>query len=140
MLPLRYPTRWRVAGGLLLLGVFAATLMPMVWLWEGRQSFIHWFFDSDKWLHAIVFAFLALWFSGQYARGQYWRIALFLAGFGLIIEICQRMVAYRTAEWMDLVADLIGIAIGLAIAMAGIGGWSLKIENWLVARSAGADR
>jgi VanZ family protein len=48
------------------------------------------------------------------------------------------MVTYRSAELFDIVADCIGIAVGLIIAMAGLGGWSLRIENWYVGRGAGA--
>ncbi|MEM7431805.1 MAG: VanZ family protein [Pseudomonadota bacterium] len=138
MLPLRYPRRWRIAGGLLLAAVFAATLMPMVWFWEERRQLLSWLFDADKWLHTIVFAFLALWFSGQYAKRDYWRIGLWLSVFGVAIELCQRMVAHRTAEWADLAADVVGIVIGLAIAAFGVGGWSLHVEKWF--GGAEADR
>ena len=48
------------------------------------------------------------------------------------------MVTYRSAEWFDIVADTAGIVVGLAMAIAGLGGWSLRIENWLVARKADA--
>jgi hypothetical protein len=41
------------------------------------------------------------------------------------------MIPYRSAEWQDLVADIGGIGIGLAIAVAGLGGWSLRFEQWL---------
>ncbi len=137
MLALRYAGRWRAAGILLLVLVLAATLMPAVWFVSDRDDFITWFFDIDKWLHGITFLFLAIWFSGQYERRAYLRIAIGLALFGIFIELCQRMVSYRSAEWYDLAADIGGIIIGLGIAAAGIGGWSLRLENWLARRTAG---
>jgi VanZ family protein len=128
MLPLRYARRWQVAGILVLIGVLAAALSPAIP--DLQQSRIL----DDKWLHGLTFAFLTLWFSGQYARRSYWRLALGMLAFGGLIEICQRMLTYRSAEAMDLVADTIGVAAGLTIALAGTGGWSLRLENWLHAR------
>jgi len=86
---------------------------------------------SDKGLHALAFAFLAVWFSGQYARQSYWRIGAGLIAFGALIELIQGMVSYRTAEWMDMYADGVGITLGLIIALLGAGGWSLRMEQWL---------
>ena len=76
-------------------------------------------------------AVLALWFSGQYAREAYWKLALGLLAFGALIEVCQRMISYRTAEWNDLLADLLGIVVGVLIASLGAGGWSVRIEKQL---------
>jgi VanZ family protein len=137
MLSLRYASRWRAAGLMFLIMVLAATLMPAVWFLSDRQDFISWFTNIDKWLHGVTFVFLALWFSGQYERRAYWRIAIGLFFFGVLIELSQRMVAYRSAEWYDLAADVGGIIIGMAIAMAGVGGWSLRAEHWLARRNAG---
>jgi VanZ family protein len=85
----------------------------------------------DKWMHGITFAALAIWFSGQYARRSYGWLAIGLLIFGALIEACQSMVTYRTAETADLVADLLGIVAGMMIALTGVGGWSLQVENWL---------
>ena len=129
MLSLRYARRWQIAGIFFLVIVLAAALVPADWFWpEGPHSP---FFLSDKWLHGITFAALALWFSGQYARYSYWRLMTGLVAFGLLIEVTQRMVSYRTADWMDLLADLLGVAVGMAIALAGAGGWCLRFEEWL---------
>jgi VanZ family protein len=138
MLSLRYAGRWRAAGLMLLVIVLAATLMPAVWFLSDRQDFVNWFTNIDKWLHGVTFLFLAVWFSGQYQRRAYWRIAIGLFLFGILIELSQRMVAYRSAEWYDLAADVGGIIIGLAIAVAGVGGWSLRTEHWLARRNAGS--
>jgi hypothetical protein len=129
MLPLRYARRWRSGGVFLLTMVLALALVPADWFWS--DSLGSSFFISDKWLHGITFAALALWFSGQYARHSYWRLILGLVAFGLLIEVTQRMVSYRSAEWVDLLADILGIGFGMAIALAGLGGWCLRFEKWL---------
>ena len=139
MLPLRYARRWQVASILLLILVLAATLMPVVWFWPNRREFAAWFIDADKWLHGITFVFLAIWFAGQYRPRSYWRIGVGLIGFGFLIEACQRLVSYRSADWFDIAADVAGITVGLAVAMAGLGGWSLWLENRLSKRITGAD-
>lgn len=131
MLPLRYAPRWRTASIVLLVFVLVSTLMPAVWFWPDRSGFVEWFVPVDKWLHGITFVVLAVWFSGQYRRKSYWRIGVGLLFFGVFIEACQRLVTYRSADWLDIAADAAGIAVGLAVAMAGLGGWSLWIENRL---------
>jgi hypothetical protein len=133
MLSLRYARRWQIAGILLLAAVLVGALVPADWIWpEGPDAP---FFMSDKWVHGITFATLALWFSGQYARHSYWRLVTGLVAFGLLIEVIQRMVSYRTADLMDVLADLLGLAIGMVIALIGAGGWCLRFEEWLQNRN-----
>ncbi len=136
MLPLRYSRGWRVAGILVLLAVFASTVVPALGLWP--SSTIRMLFAFDKWLHGLTFLFLTVWFTGQYARRAYWRVVVGLAMFGLFIEFCQRFLAYRTSDPADVAANLAGITAGLIIALAGLGGWSLRVEAWLMARRARA--
>ena len=129
MLPLEYPGRWRTVGVLLPLIVMGLALAPAFWPRPDdlRLDWIEW----DKLIHGITFALLALWYTGQYARSAYWRVALGLSVYGLLIEWLQSMLSYRTAEAGDLVADVIGIAIGIVIALLATGGWSQRAENWL---------
>ena len=133
MLPLRYARRWRIAGYLLLAMVLAAAMVPLDWFgFSGSEPLIS---DFDKWLHGITFTALMLWFSGQYTRNGYWRPGTGLLAFGLLIEIAQRTVSYRTADRMDLMADLAGISLGAAIALAGLGGWCKRFEDGLQNRN-----
>ena len=138
MLPLRYALRWQVASAILLLFVLASALMPAIWFWPDRVRMEDWLTNLDKWAHVLAFAFLAVWFAGQYRRTAYWRIAAGLLAFGVLIEICQRAVGYRSAELMDVGADVAGIAIGLVLGLAGAGGWSLRFEQRYLARRADA--
>ncbi len=135
MLPLEYPGRWGIAGLLLISTVLVAATLPSIWFLSDYLR-IHAWFGLDKWAHALTFAFLAAWFSGQYRRASYWRIAVGLAAFGILIELVQSTITYRSAEWHDVTADVVGIVFGLLIAFAGLGGWSQRFESWLGARTA----
>ena len=137
MLPLRHARFWRVADLVLLFLVLLSALMPAVWFWNDKVGALTWFENADKWLHATTFLVLAIWFAGQYRRPSYWRIAVGLMLFGFLIEFCQLMVSYRSADWLDIGANTAGILVGLAVAMAGFGGWCLRVEDWYLARING---
>ncbi len=132
MLPLSYPKRWRLASVVLMAVVLGFALLPEIWSWG--DQFVPGFELADKWMHGLTFAGLAIWYSGQYARHAYWRLAAGLFIFGAFIEVCQSVTTYRTAEIADLVADVVGIGAGILIAVTIAGGWSLKFENWLQSR------
>ena len=136
MLPLRYRRQWIAVNALLIAVVTALTVVP-AFLMPRQVTGLP---GVDKWLHALTFAILALWFTGQYARRSYWLIAIGLAGYGALIEIGQSLIPYRSAEWGDLVADIVGIAAGLVIALLISGGWSLRAEHWFVDRFGGSIR
>ena len=127
MLELRYRVRWQVAGILLLLLALSASMLPEIPFWPDNMHSP--FKLSDKVLHIVAFALLALWFSGQFSSRSFVWLAAGLLAFGGLVEILQGMTTYRSAEWLDLTADAGGIAIGLAIALAGAGGWSLRFEQ-----------
>ena len=131
MLPLRYERRWRLSSIVILLMVFAAALAPDPWGDLDAPKLLY----QDKWLHAMTFAALAIWFAGQYPRESYWRVAVGLLAFGALIEICQRLLPYRSAEWLDFFADGIGVLAGLLLGVAGLGGWSQRLEQRRVRRS-----
>lgn len=70
---------------------------------------------EDKVKHAAAFAVLALlgWQSGyRFAM----RLGLGLLLLGGAIEIAQSFTSWRSAEWGDLLADAIGIGLGLWLA------------------------
>ena len=138
MLPLNHSRQWRIASVVMLLLVLASALMPAVWFFDDKASVLSWLDHTDKWLHASTFLVLALWFAGQYRPRSYWRIAVGLMFFGLFIEFCQLLVSYRMADWADVGANTIGILIGLLTALAGVGGWCLRVESWHAARQSSA--
>ena len=135
MLPLRHARLWRVLSVLILVGVLLATLAPAHWFFDDSDDLLSWLPFADKWMHAATFAFLALWFCGLFQKRRYWRIAAALVMFGLFVEFCQLQVSYRSAELNDILANTAGIIAGLAVAVAGLGGWAPRVEDWYINRS-----
>lgn len=132
MLPLTYRRWWLTLSGLLLVSVSVAAFLPAL-LWFPKTAIQG--PGLDKWLHLATFLFLTVWFAGQYPRRAYWRIAGGLLAFGAAIELVQRSLTYRSADFYDLAADLAGIVIGVLVAAAGAGGWSMRLEHWLLRRA-----
>src|SRR5690606_2976578 len=121
-----------IAGVSVLMLVFAAALVPAMWFMHDVPG--SGLISTDKLLHTLTFMFLTVWFCGQYRRRSYWRLALAMLVFGLLIDICQMALTWRSAEAGDLIADAAGIVLGLVVAWAGAGGWSLRVEEWAVAK------
>ncbi len=134
MLELHYGRVWRGISIVLLITVLAATLMPAIWFWSDRVRLLSLVGGVDKWSHFAAFLVLALWFSGLFRKRSYWRVAVGLLAFGILIELCQRLVGYRSAEWLDVVANALGIAVGLFLGWLGFGGWCQRFEAWWLAR------
>ena len=72
---------------------------------------------SDKLQHLAAFAGLAALAAMAYPRVRLPRIAIGLALYGALIEIVQSIPALRrSAELMDWMADIAGLALALAAA------------------------
>ena len=73
----------------------------------------------DKSNHALAFG--SLGFCGFWClatqRERWVELPLALLVFGGVIELLQLQVPGRTGEWPDLLADSVGIALGLLIAV-----------------------
>lgn len=97
---------WRLALLLLLcVGTWLA-LVPA----PPRQATLGW----DKLNHAVAFAMLAALGALGFAHARV-RIALALLAYGALIEVLQSFTPTRTAEWLDLLADVLGIAAGMLL-------------------------
>ena len=68
----------------------------------------------DKVAHLV--AFTALAFSGHLGVPTRTALPFALLAYGGLIEVLQVFVPGRTAEWGDLLADGIGIGVGIVLA------------------------
>lgn len=90
------------------LGITVASLVPVVML--PPQALDIW----DKAQHAIAFAWLAVLGLLSYPA-QAPRVALGLLVFGGAIELAQDATGWRHGEWVDLLADAVGLFLGSAV-------------------------
>lgn len=69
---------------------------------------------SDKWTHFLAFAVLTLLLRLSYRVSSFQTLFL-LSFYGVFIELSQYFTPNRCAEMLDVVADMIGIGIGLLL-------------------------
>ena len=69
---------------------------------------------SDKTLHFIAFAVLIILLNLSY-KMAWWRSVLYLLFYAFFIEFSQYFTPNRCSEWLDIVADGIGITIGFIL-------------------------
>lgn len=123
MLAVRHPRSWQMIGWTLIIIAVIACLLPGQSLPNTGVN--------DKFEHSMLYAFLTVWFAGLYPRARYAVIAagLFLMGVG--IEFAQgAMHLGREADVRDVIANTFGIAVGIVLALAGLGGWAEWIDGW----------
>lgn len=121
MRALRFGYFWLAGGIFLLIAVMYFTLTP-----SSKPILI----TSDKGAHFLVFVALMLWFGGVFRLRMAPFVALGLLAFGILIELLQSRLSYRSAEVADAVFDLGGIFVGWALAATGLGRWAGTIESW----------
>ncbi|MEM7561722.1 MAG: VanZ family protein [Pseudomonadota bacterium] len=113
---------WNLAGISLLLVVAIGSLMP------APDTGV-----NDKASHLLAYAVMSGWFSllvDRPVRLIWVLIALFL--YGALIEFLQSMTADRYAEWGDVVANSIGILLGLIAYFSPFRNWLIQIDRRLV--------
>lgn len=123
MLPVRYARLELLTGWVMVLVVIVVCLVPQQELPKTGLS--------DKTEHFIAFCGLMLWFAGLYPRSRYLLIAGVLFVLAVAIEVAQHTMGLgRHGDVMDVVADSIGIVLGLVLAYAGLGRWAQWIDGW----------
>jgi len=75
---------------------------------------------SDVVQHAAAFTYLSLALTMAQLHGTrtpaFLRTFVFMLGYGALLEVIQSFIPERSAEFKDLLVDLVGIGIGLLLA------------------------
>lgn len=106
--PVKSLLRARALTCLIALGILVGTL------WPSDAPAVP-FMLRDKVLHLLAFAVLVLPMAVTAPR-QALRIAPVCIAFGAAIEVIQPMFG-RGAEWLDLLADALGVGLGLVLGL-----------------------
>lgn len=72
----------------------------------------------DKSNHLLAFGTLALCAERGFGAAAWRRIVAGLLGYGVFIELVQLQIPGRSSEAADVLADALGIALGLLLAAA----------------------
>ena len=124
MLPLRYYRFWLAAGFVLLALGLASALTPL----SSRIPVTL----NDKLIHAGGFLFFMVWFGGIFKARSLPYVVVALSAYGLLIELLQSFTPTRQAEFLDLVADVVGVLTGWVVTAAGGSLWCARLESWFV--------
>jgi VanZ family protein len=100
---------WRALGFIMVAFVIFASLIPQ----PDKVLPVHYW---DKAEHATAYAVMALWFGGVYSVRRYGYVGLLLLAMGVALEFIQAHVG-RHFDVMDMVADALGILLGLGISL-----------------------
>jgi VanZ family protein len=79
---------------------------------------------SDVILHAVAFAYLSFALGLAHDQGPL-RVALWMLGYGVLIELLQSQIPERFAEVKDVLVDAVGIALGI-VALRLLGDWTRR--------------
>lgn len=86
----------------------------------------------DKVNHLIAYAVLTGWFGQLYvSKGQLLLCVVSFICLGILLEILQGMSGYRTFDYMDMIANSIGVLIGLWLTRTWFAGFLLAVERKL---------
>ena len=94
---------WRLAFGICLLAVLVLALMPT----DVPIPSTGW----DKSNHLLAFSVMAL-LGRRACPGRTMAVLAGLLAYGALIEVLQSFTPSRSADWHDLVADAVGLALG----------------------------
>lgn len=68
----------------------------------------------DKLAHAVNYAVLTLLLLSAQPRLAPWLVVAIVLAFGGLIELAQLATGYRNGEWLDMLANLVGVLAGIA--------------------------
>jgi VanZ family protein len=119
---LRYVNYWQAIGWIMVLIVIWLSLTP-------KPPQLPGFFAWDKAQHMLAYASLMYWFGVSHPR--HWRWPAFIVSLGIGLEIVQGFTGYRSYDPNDMLANTLGVVVGLFIIQTPLGGWLAAVDRFL---------
>ena len=116
---------WRTIGGLLLVAVVIASLIPIDQPLEVS--------GVDKFEHLLAYGALMYWW-GMVSPGSQLRWAMFLPVLGLGLELAQMNMPGRFMEWRDAIANLAGVLLAWMLLRTRAGNLLDRLDHYLLDR------
>ena len=108
---------WWALGVMLVAAALFVCLMPLPHM---PQTFDF----NDKVWHMLGHTALAAYFSGLVQRRGWWKIFVFLLGFGVFVEAAQHyMNMGRQGDVRDVLGNMAGALLGLLLGYLGLSHW-----------------
>lgn len=118
---------WQVLILLFVFAIAAGSLLPMPSLAVPS--------GVDKLEHFFGYFALALLGSGIVAPARLWIVMARCFALGLGLEGLQAIATEtRSADWADVLANMLGVIAAWAVAARGRAGWARLVEEWLARR------
>lgn len=97
-----YRNAWMICGIIYTLMIILGSLIKVPAVDVGIQY-------NDKLIHFMAYFILAGWFMQLYQQqSTRMQIVLLSLGLGLLLELMQGIISYRSFEWIDALANTLG--------------------------------
>jgi VanZ family protein len=124
--PLSLTRVWLCLGIVMISVIAAGSLVPLHHLPTQLST-------GDKLQHFVAYSAIALWFGMIVVPRRAWyTLAIGSLALGTGIEILQGFTPYRTFDWYDMSANLLGVMTGIFLAFSPVG----NVLTWLDKRLA----
>jgi VanZ family protein len=118
---------WQALGWLMVALVVVFSLLPQ----PPEPPLITW----DKSQHLLTYGVLMFWFRIAFAERTIW--VGFLVGLGITLEFLQACSGYRYFEYTDMLANTLGVLVGLLLAATPLATFLELLDRRLVVWTKG---
>jgi VanZ family protein len=88
--------------------------------------------ESDKIGHFFAYSVMMLWFGFIYLRGKhYMGVGLAFIVMGIVLELIQGMLGYRSFSYLDMGANACGVVLGWLLARTRLADALVYVEGRL---------
>jgi VanZ family protein len=123
---LRYKLAWVLMGVLWIATIIYLSLTSI------SLPALNFGFGIDKIEHAIAYFVLMAWFGQIYNRPlQLACFAFVFVNLGIGLEYLQALGGHRMFEYADMVANAVGVLLGLWLTVGWLNGLLRRFEDWI---------